>query len=327
MNRPRLIVSLALVAAAIAGLWFAMELGGASHASELSDAGDLVRWGAPIMKVVVSLAGGLVMGGLAVVLFVVPPGTPADRTLNLILGSGITWVLSLVAYTVFTYFTVVGTQLEIDEGFDANFGFFLTETNLGQLLIIATGLSITATTVVAITRRPFWLATAFLFAVASAWPFAEMSHSGATANHGLAVNALVLHIVFVSLWTGGLATTVVAMVFGANRADSLRRYSSIALLSISIVAITGVTSAMIRIGSVENLVSEYGILVLLKAAATVILALLGARWRRAIIPHLDSVKGVVGFSVLETAILGVVVGLATGLAGILCGRRRVPRLD
>ena len=103
MNRPRLIVAFALVAAAIVGLWFAMELGGASHASGLGDTGDLVRWGAPILKMIVSLAGGLVIGGLGVALFVLPPGTPANRTLNLVLGAGIVWVLSLVAYMVFTY--------------------------------------------------------------------------------------------------------------------------------------------------------------------------------------------------------------------------------
>ncbi len=314
MNRPRLIVALALVVAAIAGLWFAMELGGASHASGLGDTGDLVRWGAPILKIIVSLAGGLVIGGLGVALFVLPPGTPANRTLNLVLGAGIVWVLSLVGYIVFTYFTVVGAELNFDEGFDANFGFFVMETNLGRLLLIATGLSVVATTVVAIARRPFWLAVAFLVAVASAWPFAEMSHSGTMSNHGLAINSLVLHIVFVSLWTGGLTTTVVAMAFGANRADALRRYSSIALLSIAIVAITGTASAIIRIGTFDNLGSEYGILVLLKATAVVILALLGARWRKAIIPHLDSTRGVAGFAMLEMAILGVVVGLATGLA-------------
>jgi putative copper resistance protein D len=263
---------------------------------------------------IVSLAGGLVIGGLGVALFVLPPGTPTNRTLNLVLGAGIVWVLSLVAYIVFTYFTVVGAALNFDEGFDANFGFFVMETNLGRLLLIATGLSVVATTVVAIARRPFWLAVAFLVAVASAWPFAEMSHSGTMANHGLAINSLVLHIVFVSLWTGGLTTTVVAMAFGANRADALRRYSSIALLSIAMVAITGTASAIIRIGSFDNLGSEYGILVLVKATAVVILALLGARWRKAIIPHLDSTRGVAGFALLETAILGVVVGLATGLA-------------
>jgi putative copper resistance protein D len=118
-----------------------------------------------------------------------------------------------------------------------------------------------------------------------------------------------------------LVATIVAMSAGANRADTLRRYSSVALLSIAIVAITGVSSAVIRVGTLENLDTEYGTLIILKAIGVVILALLGVRWRRAIIPHLDSARGVVGFALIETAILGVIVGLATGLA------RTAPPID
>ncbi len=314
VNRQRVLVSLALVLAGIAGLWFAMELGGASHASSLGDAGDLIRWGTPILKMAVSLSGGLVIGGLGVILFVLPPGDVTERVRAVVLGSGVVWTVSLVGYILFTYFSVVGTAPAFDAAFESNFGFFLVQTNLGQLLLWALGFAVVATTTVSLARRPFWFAAAFLVAVASAWPFAEMSHAGTTANHGIAVNALVLHIVFVSLWTGGLVATIVAMAAGANRADSLRRYSSIALLSIAVVVLTGIASAVIRIGSVDNLVTEYGILVLLKAVGTVILALLGVRWRRSIIPHLDSAKGIIGFAVLETAILGFIVGLATGLA-------------
>lgn len=314
MNRQRVLSVAALVVTATLGLVLAMELGGASHASELGDAGDVVRWGAPALKMLVSLTGGLVIGGLGVMLFVLPPGVAQDRVRNVVLAAGIVWTLGLIVYTVFTYFSVVGSAIAIDEGFDANFGFFLTTTELGQLLLIATGMAAATTTLVALANRFFWFAIAFLIAVASAWPFAEMSHSGATTNHGLAVNSLVLHIVFVSLWTGGIVAAIVAMTSGADRESVLRRYSSIALLSISIVVITGVSSAIIRIGSFDNLVTEYGILVLLKAVGTVILALLGARWRRSIIPHLESARGVVGFAVLETAILGFIVGIATGLA-------------
>ena len=314
MNRQRLLISLALVLAGMAGLWFAMELGGASHASALGDTGDIVRWGTPILKMVVSLSGGVVIGGLGVILFVLPPGSAAERVRSVVVGGGIVWTFALALYLVFTYFTVVGTPISFDNGFDSNFGFFATGTDLGRLLLTALGLAVTATTIVAIARRFFWFAAAFLSAIATAWPFAEMSHSGATANHGIAINALVMHIVFVSLWTGGLVASIIAMLSGAHRVDTLRRYSSIALLSISVVVITGLASAIIRLGSFANLVTEYGILVLLKAVGTIILALLGVRWRRTIIPHLDSVKGILGFAALETAILGFIVGLATGLA-------------
>ncbi len=310
-----------LIVAACVGSWFALSFGGGASAGGLEDPGDVVRWGTPFVKMLVSLSGALVIGGLGVVLFVLPPGPSAQRVQTVALGAGVVWTLSLVVYTLLTYFSVIGTAPAFDSSFDENFGLFVLNTELGQLLMIATGMAATATTVLAIARRFFWLAAAFLVAVASAWPFAEMSHSGATTNHGIAVNSLVLHIVFVSLWTGGLVATIVAMNAGSNRADTLRRYSSIALLAIAMVAITGVSSAFIRIGTVENLTTEYGILVILKAAGVVVLALLGVRWRRAIIPHLDTARGVVGFAVVETAILGVIMGLATGLA------RTAPPID
>ncbi len=312
--RQRLVVWAPLVAAMFFGVWFALSFGGGAAAGGLEDAGDLVRWGAPFVKMMVSFSGALVIGGLGVLLFVLPPGPASQRVQMVALGAGVVWTFSLVVYTVLTYFTVIGTAPTFDSGSDENFGFFVLTTELGQLLMIATGMAAAATTVIAVARRFFGLAAAFFVAVASAWPFAEMSHSGATANHGIAVNSLVLHIVFVSLWTGGLVATIVAMGAGANRSDILRRYSSIALLAIAIVAITGVSSAIIRIGTIDNLNTDYGILVILKAVGVGLLALLGVRWRRAMIPHLESAKGVVGFAVLETAILGVVMGLATGLA-------------
>lgn len=310
-----------LVIAAFVGTWFALSFGGGAAAGGLEDAGDVVRWGTPLVKMVVSLSGALVIGGLGVLLFALPPGAPADRVQAVALGAGVVWTLASVAYTLLTYFTVVGTAPDFSSGFDESFGFFVLTTDLGQLLMISTGMAAAATTLLAFARRYFWLAAAFLVAIASAWPHAEMSHSGATTNHGVAVNSLVLHIVFVSLWTGGLVATIVAMAAGADRAAALRRYSSIALLSISIVAITGVSSAFIRIGTVENLDTEYGILVILKALGVGLLAVLGVRWRRAVMPHLGSGRGVVGFALIETAILGVIMGLATGLA------RTAPPID
>jgi len=312
--RQRLALWVTLLVAASVGTWFALSFGGGASAGGLEDPGDLVRWGTPFVKMLVSLSGALVIGGLGIVLFVLPLGPAAQRVQAVAFGAGVVWTISLVVYTLLTYFTIIGAAPAFDSGFDESFGFFVLTTELGQLLMIATGMAATATTVLAVARRYFWLAGAFLVAIASAWPFAEMSHSGATTNHGIAVNSLVLHIVFVSLWSGGLVATVVAMSAGANRSDALRRYSSIALLAITIVAITGVSSAFIRIGTLENLSTDYGILVILKAVGVVVLAMLGVRWRRAIIPHLDSTRGVVGFALVETAIFGVIVGLATGLA-------------
>ncbi|MFM6967769.1 MAG: cytochrome c oxidase assembly protein [Microbacteriaceae bacterium] len=313
MSKQRVTTIVGLVVVGLLGLGFAMELGGAAHESSLVDPGVVVRWGTPISKFLLSAALALVIGGLAVRLFAVAPGSAADRVNTLTLGASVALPFTMVAYGFFTFLTVYGEPARFDAGFDASLQYFLAETDLGHLLISATVMSAVVTLVLVLTRTWFGAAAAFFVAIATAWPFAEMSHSGGTANHGIAVSALVLHIVFVSMWTGGLVAVIVAMAAGADRGTILRRYSSIALLSISIVAITGVASAAVRIGSWDKLVSAYGIIVLLKVVVTVVLALLGIRWRRSLIPAIHTSKGVVSFALLETALLVFVVGLATGL--------------
>lgn len=303
-----------LVVVGLLGLGFAMELGGAAHEAMLIDPGVVVRWGTPIAKFLLSTSLALVIGGLAVRLFALAPGAGADRANTVTIAAAIALPFTMIAYGFFTFLTVYGEPASFDAGFDASLQYFLVETDLGHLLIIATALSAVVTLILVLSRSWFWAAASFLVAVAIAWPFAEMSHSGGTANHGVAVSALVLHIVFVSMWVGGLVATIVAMAAGADRGTLLRRYSSIALLSISIVTITGIASAAVRIGSWDKLVSAYGIVVLLKVVVTAVLVLLGIRWRRSLIPAIAEAKGVVSFAVLETALLLFVIGLATGLA-------------
>lgn len=314
MNRQRILAIVGIVVAGLAGIAFALELGGAAHEATIADPGVVVRWATPISKFFVSAGMALVVGGLGVRLFALPAGKPAEKLQSALIGASFLWSIAMVAYTVFTFLTVYGAPVAFDEAFDSSLLFFLTGTDLGRLLVIITAMTIVVTLILAFSKSWFWLAVAFLVSVATAWPFSEMSHSGGTANHAIAINSLVLHLVFVSLWTGGLIAAVYAMVSGANRESVLRRYSSIALLSISIVVITGIASAIVRIGSWEKLATAYGIIVLLKVVVTVILALLGVRWRTAILPRIDKATGVTAFAALEVALLVFVVGLATGLA-------------
>ncbi|MFM6982041.1 MAG: cytochrome c oxidase assembly protein, partial [Microbacteriaceae bacterium] len=313
MSRQRTLMVVGLVVAGLLGLGFALELGGAAHEQVLADPGAFVTWGTPITKFVVSTCMALVIGGLGVRLFVVPDGSAARRVHAVTLAAAITWTAAMVAYAFLSFLTVYGGPASFDTGFESSIEYFFVETELGRLLLIITGLTVVVSLVLALAHSWFWIASGFIVAVATAWPFAEMSHSGGTATHGVAVSALVLHLVFVSLWTGGLVATIIAMTAGADRAVSLRRYSSIALLSISIVGVTGIASAVVRIGSWDNVVSAYGIIVLLKAVVVVVLALLGVRWRTTILPKLESAQGVLAFALLETALLLFVIGLATGL--------------
>lgn len=319
---PRILTIGGVSIAGLVGLVVSLVIGGAATESLLADPGVLVRFGTPASKLAVSASMALLLGGLAVKLFALPPGKAADRVHSLALGSSITLSFAMVAYSSLTFLTVFAAPVTLDPGFEASLRYFIVDTDLGRLLVIVTGLSLVVTVILALAHSFWWSATAFALSVAMVWPFGEMSHSGGTDNHGIAVSALVLHIIFVSLWSGGLLATVVSMASGADREATMRRYSSIALLSISIVAITGIASSVVRIGSWENIDSGYGIIVALKAAITVIAGLLGARWRKSIIPTISQRRGVAAFAIVETALLAVALGLATGL-----GRTATPADD
>ena len=319
---PRILTIGGVSIAGLVGLVVSLVIGGAATESLLADPGVLVRFGTPASKLAVSASMALLLGGLAVKLFALPPGKAADRVHSLALGSSITLSFAMVAYSSLTFLTVFAAPVTLDPGFEASLRYFIVDTDLGRLLVIVTGLSLVVTVILALAHSFWWSATAFALSVAMVWPFGEMSHSGGTDNHGIAVSALVLHIIFVSLWSGGLLATVVSMASGADREATMRRYSSIALLSISIVAITGIASSVVRIGSWENIDSGYGITVALKAAITVIAGLLGARWRKSIIPTISQRRGVAAFAIVETALLAVALGLATGL-----GRTATPADD
>jgi putative copper export protein len=320
---PRILTIGGVSIAGLVGLVVSLVIGGAATESLLADPGVLVRFGTPASKLAVSASMALLLGGLAVKLFALPPGKAADRVHSLALGSSITLSFAMVAYSSLTFLTVFAAPVTLDPGFEASLRYFIVDTDLGRLLVIVTGLSLVVTVILALAHSFWWSATAFALSVAMVWPFGEMSHSGGTDNHGIAVSALVLHIIFVSLWSGGLLATVVSMASGADREATMRRYSSIALLlSFSIVALTGIASSVVRIGSWENIDSGYGIIVALKAAITVIAGLLGARWRKSIIPTISQRRGVAAFAIVETALLAVALGLATGL-----GRTATPAED
>ncbi len=319
---PRILTIGGVSIAALVGLVVSLVVGGAATESLLADPGVLVRFGTPASKLAVSASMALLLGGLAVKLFALPAGKAADRVHSFALASSITLSFAMVAYTSLTFLTVYASPVSLDPGFEASLRYFLVDTDLGRLLVIVTGLSIAVTVILALARSFWWSAIAFALSIAMVWPFGEMSHSGGTDNHGIAVSALVLHIIFVSLWSGGLLATVVAMASGADREATMRRYSSIALLSISIVAITGIASSVVRIESWDNINSGYGIIVALKASITVIAGLLGAKWRTSLIPTISQRQGVASFAIVETALLAVALGLATGL-----GRTATPADD
>ncbi|MDQ6751893.1 MAG: bifunctional copper resistance protein CopD/cytochrome c oxidase assembly protein [Actinomycetota bacterium] len=100
-----------------------------------------------------------------------------------------------------------------------------------------------------------------------------------------------------------------------------RRYSTLALIVFIVLAASGYLKATIGIGTFENLWSPYGVLVLAKGAALLVLGLAGFVQRRWLISRMESKQGrsIKYFWTLvlaELLFLGIASGIAAALARV-----------
>jgi len=111
-------------------------------------------------------------------------------------------------------------------------------------------------------------------------------HAAAGSPLALSVAADVLHVLSAGVWTGGLLITLIAGVPAIRRASSepdvavaalVNSFHPVALFSVIVVALTGVTSSWLRLGTVPALwTTPYGRVLMVKLGVFAGVAALGA---------------------------------------------------
>ncbi len=313
---PALTVLVALVV-----LLGALAFGGGSRTPALGDPGVVVRVGLPIAKLLVDLSAATMIGSLALALWAFATRERAYvRSIDIAAAAALVMTLASATTGFLTFLNVSLTPFSLDSKFGNQLGFFFTSIQLGQAWLITTLLAaMVAVLCIAVTNQ-----TALFFvglaAVGTLVPMALQGHSAGISGHAMAITSMGLHLVFVSVWLGGVLTLI--LLRGIIDADRLpvivSRFSTLAIIAFIVVAVSGVANAMVRIGTFDKLVSTpYGQLVLAKVAAMVVLGAFGF-WQRGFL-----VKRMTGsatqkvfwwFIALELIIMGVASGLAAGLA-------------
>jgi cytochrome c oxidase assembly factor CtaG/putative copper export protein len=306
----------------IAAVW-GLRFGGGADVPLLVDPGALVRWGLPIDMLIVRLSSSLTLGALLLAAFALPKTHPAyERAMSVAGWSAAVWTLSSVTAGLFTFSSVYLEPITLDDRYGNLLALFFAQTEMGRAWLWSSVLA-GATTIFALATRSY---TPVFFtgviAVAAFWPLGELGHAAGTASHNQAVTGAFLHNVFVGFWLGGLAT--LALVFVHLRSDHalltsvVRRFSTIALVSVVVVSSSGLLNAWIRVGSLDGLATTYGALVFAKSVILASLIGWGAWYRLRIIRNLSaatsSVHALWRLFVGELLVLGVAVGLAVALA-------------
>ncbi len=133
------------------------------------------------------------------------------------------------------------------------------------------------------------------------------SHASSAGNHGTAIGSLLFHVLFISIWVGGVIGLIV--ISPAERASSMSRFSSLALWCAVIVAISGVANAWTRLNFLAGWSSIYGLLIALKLLLMFILIGFGALHRKNLLAQGAAAKS---FSLLTNEVLVMVITVAIG---------------
>jgi copper transport protein len=125
-----------------------------------------------------------------------------------------------------------------------------------------------------------------------------------------------LHVAAASFWLGGLVALGLALSSSGDRGSLVRRFSNVALVSVLVLAATGVLRALAELRSVGQLWSTgYGQLLIVKTALLALLAAVGWVNRYRLVPRLsfDGLRRNVAVELTLFAVLIAAVALLTDL--------------
>ncbi|MEV4333832.1 copper resistance protein CopC [Streptomyces sp. NPDC049597] len=117
--------------------------------------------------------------------------------------------------------------------------------------------------------------------IAATWALSE--HASTGIQPGIAMPVDVLHLLAVAVWLGGLATLLTALYRAPSvEREAVRRFSTAALVSVAVLAATGLYQSWRQVGTWSALTgTRYGQLLLLKIGLVVVLvavACISRRW-------------------------------------------------
>lgn len=306
-------------AAALVGLLAALVYTGAAGPRDLGDPGPIARWGLPIARTIYDLSSSVTLAALVFLMGIVRRDGSSRAWAAARLAACIAaalWTMSAAATGILTYADASGIPLNGSSAYTQGLVEFFTQFDLGRAWLAAFLIACAVTTLVfAVESLTAFALTAGL-TVLGIIPMALTGHSAGGDDHMAAVNAMGLHLLGASLWVGGV---VVLALLGRTPAVDLRtiaeRYSPLAAVALVLVVGSGVVNALLRITTPAELLSPWGVLVLAKTLLTILAGYFGWLHRSVTIPQIGEKPGLFARLILvETLILGLVSGVAAGLA-------------
>jgi len=187
------------------------------------------------------------------------------------------WAISSFFQIILTLANILGTS--IGPAFESTtLRSFVTQIDLGRFLfaqtIITLGITLWFRFIRTSLQSILTLAIALLALVLPVF----QSHSASSGSHALAVGSLVVHVIALALWVGGVFA--IAVMSDTDRIVALPRFSQLALWAAIAVVISGVANAWARLDFSEAWATSYARIIIVKALLTTVLVFIGFVNRR-----------------------------------------------
>jgi len=202
--------------------------------------------------------------------------TSGSKIRSIISISAFAWFFSSVLNILFTLANILGESVTavLDLAVLQSFVF---QISLGQYLFFQTLIAL----FVAITSRLLtssgYTAILLLISLIAISAPVFQSHAASSGSHALAIGSLLIHVIALSFWVGGVIA--IALLNQEDRKISLPRFSQIALWAAIAVVISGVINASARLNFAAAWSSSYAYVVILKVLITFVLLYFGYKHR------------------------------------------------
>ena len=284
--------------------------------SHVQSAGGILGFLTPLVKDLQILSATTLIGLLIAIGFFIreehakllPEGI---RIRNLAIIPAAAWLMSSLGVLFVELSNILATPI-VDSFDPVVIKSFVTQTALGKSFAINIAASAIALLLIPRIKRTtgsfFILAITFIGVLAPVF----QSHSSSSGNHGLAIGSLLIHVIGISLWVGG----IIALIFISQpeRAISIPRFSTLALWSAIAVVFSGSLNAWTRLNFRDAWNSQYGNLVIYKILLSAILIFIGATHRKFIVKKLEGTRQVYQLLIVEVIVMITAISVGAWLS-------------
>jgi cytochrome c oxidase assembly factor CtaG len=238
--------------------------------------------------------------------------TSGEKVRSLLKIASTIWFIGAFGTVIFTLAQILGTT--VADALDLTvIRSFITQISLGKYLAFQALMAAVVLVFSFATKKIELLIILLVLSIAGLVAPVFESHAASSGSHSLVIGSLVIHVIALSLWVGGVIA--LGTLSAEDRPVAVPRFSQMALWSAIAVVISGAVNAWARLNFVDAWNSSYAFIVLGKIVATVILVLIGYLHRKTL-ANKKSINwaGFAKLITVEAAIMVVTVLMGTWLS-------------